>query len=53
MMMIQTKYEEWYSKQSKEFKKELTNGVITKKYEDHNFRTITLEELKELDKKFC
>lgn len=48
-----SKYRDWMLKQDLEFIKEVCGDVgPDDKFKDYKFRSITLEELKELDDKF-
>jgi len=48
-----TEYEQWLSEQPKEFQEEiLGNNAIPEKHRDYNFKSITLQQLRELDNKY-
>ncbi len=49
-----TEYEQWLNEQPKEFQREIlgTNEVVTEKFKDYNFQSISLKQLRELDNKY-
>jgi hypothetical protein len=48
-----TEYEQWLSEQPKEFQREiLGNHEVTEKFKDYNFKSISLQQLRELDDKY-
>lgn len=48
-----TEYQKWLSEQTKEFQREiLGKNEIDEKFKDHNFKAISLDQLRELDDKY-